>query len=555
MLGSTRRPHRSLTFIGAALVAAITACAEAPLGPDASASAQPGLDASTANATAALPALAVGYLHNCVVTAGGSVVCWGSNEAGQSDAPAGEFVQVSANYRQSCGVKSDGTLACWGDAGHDVAPPEGAFTQVSLGSDHACALRADGDIVCWGQNYEGQVSGTPTRTLPFEATFTHEGSFVQVSAGLYHTCALTAEGQAVCWGRNDVGAIMPPAGTYTQLAATWYRTCGLRTDGAIVCWGNNGNGQGNTPAGVTFTQVAANGFHTCGVTTDGDVMCWGYDGWGQVSGAPGELMGAVATHEGPFASVGTGMYHTCGVKTDGSIVCWGAGTTNTGIEPHLGQSMPPQLQQAQAIAFTSNVPVPAVLGASYTVTATGGGSGNPVVFTSLTPTTCTVGSSSDGVGTVTLRAVGTCTIAADQAGSAGWLPAPRVTQSVAVVYDFGSSTGGGFGEPVSSTTLNKVRAGQAVPIKFDLGGDQGLGVIASGYPQSIAVACPNGSEPVNVLPVVTETPGSSTLSYDARTGLYGYVWKTDRAWAGTCREFVLKLADGMVHTARFQFAR
>jgi hypothetical protein len=34
---------------------------------------------------------------------------------------------------------------------------------------------------------------------------------------------------------------------------------------------------------------------------------------------------------------------------------------------------------------------------------------------------------------------------------------------------------------------------------------------------------------------------------------YTYVWKTDRAWANTCRQLMLKLSDGSVHTANFRF--
>ena len=33
------------------------------------------------------------------------------------------------------------------------------------------------------------------------------------------------------------------------------------------------------------------------------------------------------------------------------------------------------------------------------------------------------------------------------------------------------------------------------------------------------------------------------------------LWKTDQRWAGGCREFVLKLDDGSVHTALFEFAK
>ena len=33
------------------------------------------------------------------------------------------------------------------------------------------------------------------------------------------------------------------------------------------------------------------------------------------------------------------------------------------------------------------------------------------------------------------------------------------------------------------------------------------------------------------------------------------LWKTERKWAGSCREFALKLDDGSVHTAEFEFTK
>ena len=33
-------------------------------------------------------------------------------------------------------------------------------------------------------------------------------------------------------------------------------------------------------------------------------------------------------------------------------------------------------------------------------------------------------------------------------------------------------------------TVNTVKAGQAIPVKFSLGGDWGLSIVASGYPAS-----------------------------------------------------------------------
>jgi hypothetical protein len=62
-----------------------------------------------------------------------------------------------------------------------------------------------------------------------------------------------------------------------------------------------------------------------------------------------------------------------------------------------------------------------------TVSATGGGSGNPVTFSSTTLAVCTVTGS-----TVTGVSAGSCTIAANQGGSAAFSAAPQVTQTFTV---------------------------------------------------------------------------------------------------------------------------
>ena len=49
------------------------------------------------------------------------------------------------------------------------------------------------------------------------------------------------------------------------------------------------------------------------------------------------------------------------------------------------------------------------------------------------------------------------------------------------------------------------------------------------------------------------TAGSSSLQYDASANQYIYVWKSEKSWAGTCRQIQVKLSDGSVHTANFSF--
>ena len=86
---------------------------------------------------------------------------------------------------------------------------------------------------------------------------------------------------------------------------------------------------------------------------------------------------------------------------------------------------------AQAISFGAN-PGPQTYAPSgtFSVSATGGASGNPVSFTSSTSAVCTTGGSNGA--TVTIVTAGLCTIAANQAGNASFSAAPEVTQSITI---------------------------------------------------------------------------------------------------------------------------
>jgi hypothetical protein len=122
---------------------------------------------------------------------------------------------------------------------------------------------------------------------------------------------------------------------------------------------------------------------------------------------------------------------------------------------------------------------------------------------------------------------------------------------VKIEYAFGNGSGGTFGEPVRDTELNQLAAGAAVPVKFGLGGDYGLNILAAGYPTSKQIYC-DTKLPIDQVEE-TSTATKSGLTYDATSGLYTYVWKTDRTWKGTCRKLNLKLADGSDHPVLFQF--
>ena len=106
-----------------------------------------------------------------------------------------------------------------------------------------------------------------------------------------------------------------------------------------------------------------------------------------------------------------------------------AGNANYEAATQVQQSFDPDTG-TQNITFTSTPPSPAVIGGTYTPTASGGASGNPVTF-SVDPSAN--GSCSISGATVTFVAVGTCVIDANQAGNANYEAATQVQQSFAVL--------------------------------------------------------------------------------------------------------------------------
>jgi uncharacterized protein len=110
----------------------------------------------------------------------------------------------------------------------------------------------------------------------------------------------------------------------------------------------------------------------------------------------------------------------------------------------------------------------------------------------------------------------------------------------------------GFFPPVDNPpVVNRADSGRAIPVKFSLNGFKGLDVLAAGYPRSQPIAC-DSSAPVDAIEE-TVAAGGSGLSYDPASDTYTYVWKTDKGWAGACRQLVVKLADGTSHRASFEF--
>jgi eukaryotic-like serine/threonine-protein kinase len=125
---------------------------------------------------------------------------------------------------------------------------------------------------------------------------------------------------------------------------------------------------------------------------------------------------------------------------------------------------------SQSIAFTA--PASGKVGDSAVLSATGGGSGNPVVFSGGSDV-CHVSGS-----TVTYTAAGSCVVDANQAGNARYTAAPQVQRTITVrklpqSISFLAPASGAVG---SGALLSATGGGSGNPVVFSVGASSGSGV-------------------------------------------------------------------------------
>jgi hypothetical protein len=109
----------------------------------------------------------------------------------------------------------------------------------------------------------------------------------------------------------------------------------------------------------------------------------------------------------------------------------------------------------------------------------------------------------------------------------------------------------GFFSPVDNPpTENAAKAGSNIPVKFSLGGNRGLNILATGYPRAVAISCSSTAPEDDIEEFTTLT---NDLVYDAVTNRYQYNWKTPKSFAGTCQRLDFKFVDGTTYSALFTF--
>jgi hypothetical protein len=238
-----------------------------------------------------------------------------------------------------------------------------------------------------------------------------------------------------------------------------------------------------TPAGTSHLTTADHYTYTAprpavtGVTPDGGSTAGGttvsITGTG-LAGATGVRFGAAAAVITADSSTQVTVTSPPGTGTVTITVTTSAGTSKTTAGDYTYTTRP---KPPQSISFT--VPASGTAGGSATLSATGGGSGNPVVFSidpASDPGVCTVSGT-----TVTYTAAGNCVIDANQAGTATYTAAPQVQRTITVNSGHKLSQSISFTAPATGTaggsaTLSATGGGSGNPVDFSAAPASGPGV-------------------------------------------------------------------------------
>ncbi len=138
------------------------------------------------------------------------------------------------------------------------------------------------------------------------------------------------------------------------------------------------------------------------------------------------------------------------------------------------------------------------------------------------------------------------------------LPGPARAASASFVISQVYGGGGNSGAPFANDyielfnrgTTTASLAGWSLQYASATGtGNLGASSAQLTEPKSTQIPC-DSTAPVDGIET-TVSADSSGLQYDPATDTYTYVWKTDKAWARTCRQLVLRLDDGTCHRADF----
>ena len=294
-----------------------------------------------------------------------------------------------------------------------------AGSTVTIVSAGTCTINADQS---GNANYNAALTVSDNITINKAnqaIAFPNPGAQTYSPGGTFAVSATATSGLAVAFSSTTPGVCTVAGSTVTIVSAG---TCTIAANQA----GSTNYSAAPTvsdnitinPASqtITFTSTAPAGATVGGATYT--VTATGGASGNSVTFAIDAASSGVCTISGSTVSfTGTG---TCTIDANQ------AGNANYAAAPQAQQSVAVGVA-SQTITFPNPGPVTYSPSGTFGLTATGGGSGNPVTYVSNTTGVCTVSGS-----TATIVSAGTCSITASQAGNQNYAAATPVTDPITI---------------------------------------------------------------------------------------------------------------------------
>ena len=314
----------------------------------------------------------------------------------------------------------------------------------------AVAIDADNNVVVTGTS-EDAVGGRNIRTIKYSGS-----TGAEIWTHAFIGAAFFDQGQRVSVGPDNAVYVLGVLDQFSPVpVALLQKLAAVSVPGAPVIFTTAaGNGQ----VSLSFNPPDSNG--GAAITR--------YTGTCTASGQPTRTNSASAS---PIVvtALAVGVLYACTVTATNSA---GTGAPSVNV---MVQALIPQVISFAPLAnrLTSDVP--------FTVSASGGASGNPLLFNSMSPAICSTSGVAGAL--VTLAGtVGTCTITADQAGNGSYAVATQVTRSFTVTAPLTftvTPSAGASGSIVPASVQTVVQGGTATFMLLPV----------NGYAANVASTC------------------------------------------------------------------
>jgi hypothetical protein len=156
-------------------------------------------------------------------------------------------------------------------------------------------------------------------------------------------------------------------------------------------------------------------------------------------------------------------------------------------------------------------------------------------------------------GTIDTSSVGTKSVLFTAYDNVGHSATTSCDYSVSYVFT-------GFFDPVNNpgwtekgTVFNKAVAGKTIPLKWRLTDGLGNPVLTLAYPnvKAVSLSCSLGS----TADLLEEYASGNSGLQNLGNGYYQFNWATPKTYSNSCKTLELRVGDGSVHTADFQFIK